>query len=248
MKTLKTALLIAFAFCLTLNIANAQKRYYIHVDNVKPSMVKDYEKVAKEFVEACKKHKPQTEWLTSVTSDLRYMYVTPLEKFADLDAKPFADMSKAMGEDWTNMFTRFNKCYDSHSDYIITLAEDLTYMPEGFSQTQEGLNNREYYFLYYTPENQGKLKESMKAIKELFVNKNSKLYYRVYHSGLGNPESYYLVAVSSKDDVDAAMQSKANDELLGEKRHEVFGNMMKHLSRFEEYKGQIRPDLAYSSN
>ncbi|GAA3572353.1 hypothetical protein [Snuella lapsa] len=246
MKTLKNALLIAFAFCLTLNISHAQKRYYIHVDNVKPSMVKDYENVAKDFVEACKKHKPQTTWLTSVTSNFKYMYVTPFEKFADLDAKPFADMAKAMGDDWANMFKRFDKCYDSHTDYIITLDEDLTYMPEGFSQTQEGMDNREYYFLYFTPQNETKLRDALKAIKDMFSNKNSKEHYRIYRSGFGNPESYFLVAISSKDDIDAAMTSKANAELLGEMRHEVFGNMMKYLYRFEEYKGEIRRDLAYS--
>lgn len=246
MKTIKNTLIIAFIFCLTLNVAQAQQRYQIHLDNVKPSMVGDYEKVIKEFINACEKHHPQTKWITTVTSDFRYFYVTPFEKFSELDTNPFSDMAKAMGEEWKSIMARFDKCYDSHSNHVITLVDELSYMPEGSSQAQEGMNNRKYYWLYFTPQNEMKLREALKGIKALFVNKNSDFYYRIYRSGFGNPESYFLVAVSSKDDIDAAMHAKANDELLGDMRHEVFGNMMQYLSRFEEYDGAIRPDLGYA--
>ena len=61
-------------------------------------------------------------------------------------------------------------------------------------------------------------------------------------------ESYYLVAVSSKDEVDSAMKGKSNDEVLGDERKEIFGNMMKYISNYDEVTGEMRPDLAYSSN
>lgn len=247
MKLLKNTLLFLSILCLTFNVSQAQnKSYWVHQDNVKPSMVGEYEKIAKEFNAACKEHNAQTSWITATTDDFRYMYVTPIENMADLDKRPFADMAKAMGDSFGDIFNRFNKCYNSHGGYIITMDEALTYMPDGFSQTQEGYNFRKYYYLYFTPENQKGLRDGMKAIKELFASKGSKSHYRVYRSGFGAMESYYMVAISYKDEIDAATKSKANDALLGDDRYETFNKAINYVTRMEEYSGQIRPDLAYS--
>jgi len=86
----------------------------------------------------------------------------------------------------------------------------------------------------------------MKAVKEMFASKGSKSHYRVYRSGYGTMESYYMVAISSKDEIDSATSSKANDELLGPDRYETFNKVMNYVSKFEEYTGTVRPDLGYS--
>jgi len=245
MKAIKSTLLLAVLFCFTINFSQAQKMYSVHVDFVKPSKIMDYEKASKEFTEACKKYNPQARWITVKTSDNRYMYVSPMENFAELDENPFADMAKAMGDSFGDMFKQFNTCYDKHGDYVLTLDEGLTYMPEGITQTPEGENYREFYFLYYTPENQGKLREAMKGIKDLFASKGSKEYYRVYRSGFGVIDSYYMVAVAAKDRIDSATRGKANDELLGEGAKEIFGNLNNSIARFEEVSAWMRPDLYY---
>jgi hypothetical protein len=246
MKKLKITLVLACLLILLPGISRAQKAYLIHQDNVKPSMVSEYEKISKEFIAKCKEYNPQTSWITATTNDLRYMYVTPIESMADIDKNPFKEMAEKMGDDFANIFKNYDKCYDSHGGYIIIHDEELTYMPEGFTQTPEGQNYRKYFYLYFKPKNQGKLKEGMKAIKEMFASKGSKSYYRVYRSGFGNMESYYMVAMAAKDEIDSVTRGKDNDELLGEGRHEVFGNAMKYVTRFEEYSGAIRPDLGYS--
>lgn len=247
MKTIKSTLLLAFILCFAFNLLQAQKAYQIHQDNVKPSMIKEYEKVAKAFNDACKLHNPQTNWATAATSDMKYMYITPIENMADLDKRPFADMSKKMGDKWVEMFTNFDKCYDSHRTYIINLVEDLTYMPEGISMTQEGENYRDWFYIYFTPQNAAKVREGMKAIKDLYVAKNSKVYYRIYRNGFGTSEDFYLVAASSKDEIDSATKSKINQDVLGPDRWDTFSKVMNYASRVEEYSGEMRPDLSYSS-
>ncbi len=247
MKTIKSILFLALMLCFTINISQAQKMYQVHVDYVNPSKVQEYEKIAKEFAEACKKHNPQASWILTSTSDMRYMYVSPMENYAELDKNVFADMAKAMGDDWGNMFKNFNTCYDKHGDYVLILDEGLSYMPEGITQTPEGENYRKFYFLYYKPENQGKLGEAMKGVKDLFASKGSKEYYRVYRSGFGVTDSYYMVAVAAKDEIDSATRGKANDELLGEDFGKAFGKIMSATSKFEEVSGWMRPDLYYSS-
>ena len=171
-----------------------------------------------------------------------------MKNFAELDERPFADMAEAMGDDYGKLFERFDKCYDSHGTYIITLDEELTYMPEGFSQIQDGQDYRNYYFIHYTPENRKNLREAIKGVKEMFASKGSKNYYRIYRTGFGAMDNYYLVAVSCKDEIDSAQKTKANQELLGPERFEVFGKVLKYASKMEEVTGEIRRDLSYMPN
>ena len=246
MKTIKITFLVTLILCFTINLSQAQKYFQIHQDNVKPSKVVEYEKIAKEFNAACAEHNAQTSWNTATSNDLRYFHITPVENFADLDKRPFADMAKAMGDKFGDMFDRFDKCYDSHSDYILILDEKLSYQPDGLNMEPEGQNYRKWFYMYYTPENGKSVREGMKAVKDMFASKGSKEHYRVYRSGFGCPESFYLVSVSAKDEVDSAQRGKVNDELLGPDRYETFSKVMNNISRMEEYSGRMRPDLAYS--
>ena len=246
MKRIKSTFVIALILCFTCNVSQAQKMFNVHQDNVNPSMLMEYEKVAKEFNEACVEHNFQGQWLTATMDDFRYLYVSPMENFAELDKPLFADMAKAMGDKFGEMFERFDKCYDSHGNYIIVLDEELSYMPDGISQTQEGQDYRNYYFIHYTPQNAKKLKEGMKAVKDMFASKGSKNYYRIYKTGFGSPSSYYMVAMSSKNAIDAATKEKANRELLGPERFETFNKVMNYASKMEEMTGEIRRDLSYS--
>ena len=110
MKTIKSTFIAVLLLVFTFNLSHTQaKRYNVHVDYVKPSKIGEYEKIAKEFNDASKKHNIQTSWLAVATSDLRYMYVSPIENFADLDKRPMADMAKAMGDSFGNMFEQFDK-------------------------------------------------------------------------------------------------------------------------------------------
>jgi len=45
------------------------------------------------------------------------MYITPIDKMADLDERPFAEMAKQMGEGFGKIFNRFDACYDKHTDF-----------------------------------------------------------------------------------------------------------------------------------
>jgi len=84
------------------------------------------------------------------------------------------------------------------------------------------------------------------AIKALFEQKGSKEYYRVYRNGFGSMESFYLVSVSAKDEIDSANRGKANEDVLGPDRWETFSKVMNNITRMEEYSGSMRPDLSYS--
>jgi len=225
----------------------APQMFWVHEDRVKPSMAMEYEKAAKQLVDNCKKHNIQTlGWIATATSDFRYLFVSPISSMADINYDGFKPLQEAMGDEaFGKMFSDMDKCYDSHGDYILMLNNDLTYMPEGMTQTPEGKDYRRFYYIRTTPEKNGMLKEKMKAIRDFYAEKNSKVHYRVYQSGFGTMGNYYLVAIAAEDGVAYETMGEENDAILGEERHELFGEMMNYVTSIDEVSGEMRHDLAY---
>lgn len=251
MKKLKSILIIAVIFCWSPIVSSAQiapkKMYAIHQDIVKPSMVGDYEKILKELIGYLNQYNIQdVNFFVTQTADFRYSYVMPIDKMADLDKNMFSQLSEKLGKDkLDNLFTRMDKCYTAHGTYMITLEEDMCYMPEGISIAQDGLPYRVYYYYHATPENFQMLREKGLAVKNYYASKNSKIHYRVYKSGFGLIDSYYMVVVSAKDAESFAQMQKENVILIGDEGRKVLNDVLSYTSKYETFTGMMREDLAY---
>lgn len=252
MKIFKTRFLILMTMLFAFNLANAQDEqptmFAVHTDNVNFDMMPKYEQLAKQLKESCEKYNIQgVNWTAISVEDGRYVYVTPIKNMAELDENPMGSLGEKMGEEaMDKMFDEMNDCYDSHSDAIVHLKPELSYIPEGYSA--EGKNHREYHFLYYSPTNAKEMKEGMAKVKEMFKTKGVKNGYEVYHSGFGSEESYYMVSISGHDDLDIAQGGKENDELLGDDKDATLYNVIKLTTKYDQVEGDVRPDLSYSSS
>jgi Fe-S cluster assembly scaffold protein SufB len=249
MKTIKSLLIILILVVLAPINLSAQKMYRIHEDVVKPSHIMEYETVVNELLTMVRKHNIQnTNWLTSVTVNSHYLFISPLENMAELDKPNFISelVEKEGSEKIMALFNRMDKCYDTELDYIISLNEELTYMPEGISQTIEGENFREFHYVYVSPGNRAVMKEKMKAIKALYESKGSKTYYRVYNSGFGTDGEFYMVAIAAKDAEHMAQKGKANEALFGEDGQKTMWDMYSNVLKYKKMEAEMRPDLAYS--
>ena len=222
--------------------------YWVHEHRVKPSMLMEYESAVKAIIDNCKQHNIQgMSWITSMTDDHRFLYVSPINSMSDINYDGFRTLEEAMGnEAFGQMFADMDKCTSMQGDYVLHLNQDLTYMPDGITQTPEGENYRRFYYVRTSPEHNADLHEKMKAVREFFAAKGSKMQYRVYQSGFGTMGDYYLVAIAAKDGVTFETMGEENDAILGEERREVFGAMMKYVTSMDEVWGMMRPDLAYS--
>lgn len=248
MKNLKQRLVIMCAVVFALNFVNAQDTptmFAVHTDNVKFDMMPQYEEQAKNLRDQCVKHGiKDASWTAISVEDGRYVYVTPINNMADLDKDPMGNLSEKMGEDALGeMFGKMNKCYDSHSDSVIHRIDDLSYMPEGYST--EGKNHREYHFIYYAPKDGKAMREAMANVKALFKAKNIKNGYEVYHSGFGSEESYFMVSVAGKDDIEIAQGGLANRDAMGDEGQATMFNVIKLALRYDQVEAEIRPDLSY---
>jgi Fe-S cluster assembly scaffold protein SufB len=252
MRTQNLKLLIVILLIVPLGIMQAQKSnseaFWVHEDVVKPNKVQEYESIVKELVDNMKKHNIQeVNIIVANLVDSRYLYVGPIANMAELDKSSFATLSEKMGaEAMDKLFERMDKCYDIEQDYVIHLDKELSYMPNGITQTPEGKDFRKFHYLYYAPENRAMIKEKMKAIKDMFAQKGSKEYYRVYKNGFGTRGEFYMVAVAAKDAVDYAKQTVENDVLLGEDGAKTMGDLFSNLLKYEVFEGRMRSELGYS--
>ncbi len=249
MKIFKTRFLILMTVLFAFNLGSAQDEqptmFSVHTDNVKFDMMQKYEQLAKQLKENCEKYDiKDINWTAITVEDGRYVYVTPIKNMADLDKNSMGDLAKKMGEEnMGKMFDEMNECYDSHSDAIVHLSTELSYIPEGYST--KGQNHREYHFLYYAPKNAKEMNVAMAKIKEMFKTKGVKNGYEVYHSGFGSEESYYMVAIAGDDDLAIAQEGKENDKLLGDEKDATFYNLIKLTTKYDQVEATVRPDLSY---
>lgn len=244
--------MMAVLFCLYMSLGlmaqeTKNQAFWIHEDKVKPSMMAEYEQVSRDLVENCKKHDLQdVQWSVAQMDDGTYMSISPIQELADIQNMSFDPLREKMGdEEFSKIFERFNKCYDTHGDYVAILNSELSYMPDGLTPETPGKNYRVWHRLDVTPSNIQNLRGKMKELKSLFASKGSKMHYRIYHSGFGNMGNYYVAVISAKDAQDYDRMSAENDELLGKEGEQLFEEMFKYVDAYSVKRGGMRPDLAY---
>jgi len=255
MKTVKFIALFVAIVLLNTNELWAQngsttQAFWIHEDQVKPSMLKEYEAVTKDFIKACKKHNlKDADWTTARIDGGTYLTIAPINSMADYDKNPMAPLAEKMGEEnFRAIFSRFDKCYDTHRNYMVHLINDMSYMPNGLTTNTEGEDYRKWHFFHVTPQNVANLRNKMKEIKSLYETKGAKEHFRIYRNGFGSTGDYYLVVISAKDAQSYAKTSEETDKLLGEEGEKLFDDLMQYVHKYESKTGSMRPDLAYNSN
>ena len=232
----------------------AQEKSYqtfaIHEDYVKPSMLGEYEAICKEMIDNSKKHGvTKATWMTLSTTDFVYTYITPIDKMAELDDDIFSELSAGMGKEaFGDMFSRMDKCYSDHRDYMITLDKELSYQPGGINQMPEGQMYRNNVKYYISPENYSKANEIAKKYKKLFSEKGSKVHYRVYRSGFGADGTFFLVAMAAESPAAFEQMQAENRELLGAEGAALAQELLKIIDDMETVQGYMRPDLSYAGN
>ena len=250
MKLVKQLFKACLCFVLACNLSFAQDdqptMFVMHTDYVNFDKLGEYEELAKKLKEKCEEHNVQgANWSTASTEDGRYMYVSPIKNMAELDENPMSELFEKMGkEEAGSMFSKMDECYDRHGNEVIYYIPELSYNPEGYSR--EGMNSREWHFLYYSPSNGEEMGKMMESIKKMFAEKGIKNGYNVYHSGFGSADSFFVVSVAGKNGLHLAQVGEENDELLGEDGDAEFYKLIQLASKYDQVDGAMRPDLSYT--
>lgn len=221
--------------------------FMVHEDRTKPAMAKKHETIDKELIGAMKQNEiGDLSWITLVTEDFRYMYISPIKSMGDLDKDIFAGLSQKMGQRETKkIFDKYNDTYDEHGDYIIILDKKLSYQPGGINTTPVGKNFRHITIYHYTPANSAKAEELARKFQELYTKNKSPLDYRIYRSSFGLMGSAFWVVTAAESPEDFERMREDNRELLGQEGEALYNQLSQTVSKVEIIRGYIRPDLGY---
>ncbi len=248
MKTIENFLKTLLIFLISTTYINAQNQYYrIHVDNVYPSSSEAYEKISKRLADLAKENQEEDSWNVLWTNDNRVISIAPVAGWEDLGKEFMPKTREKLGDEkFSEIFQEFDKHYDHHNDYIITLNSELSYMPDGMTTTPEGKDFRKNTLMYFKARDLEKVTEIAGKFKELYTKKDSKSHYRVYFSGFGNPESYIMVAGAAENAREHAKQVDANNKLLGEDSKKLWDELTQYVTRIEHMEGNMVPRLSYT--
>lgn len=221
--------------------------FMVHEDRTKPAMAQKHETIDKELIGAMRKNEIEdVSWITLVTEDFRYMYISPIESMADLDKDPFAGLIQKIGQrDTKKIFDKYNDTYDEHGDYIIILDKKLSYQPGGINTTPVGKNFRHITIYHYTPSNSDKAEELAKKFKELYTKNTSSLDYRIYRSSFGLMGSSFWVVTAAESPEHFERMREDNRVRLGQEGETLYNQLAQTASSVEIIRGYIRPDLGY---
>lgn len=221
--------------------------FYIHEDPVYAAKVGDYEKVSKELIDQYKKYSIPDAWITIKDQDNKYYTVVSIENMASLDHDPMAPLIEKMGKEaFGAIFKAFDQCYSSHRDYIVRRSNSLSYMPGGENEKPSDFPYRKYYYIYYKPENQSKVGEIAKKLKDLNVSKGGKLRYNAYISGFGNSENFLMIEEVAKSADDYKTLEAYDKKLMGDEIDKILAEIKGVSIRMETKLATVRPDLSYS--
>ncbi len=221
--------------------ANSQK-FVVHEDQVYPSKVAEYEAAAKLFKETMEAHNPGMSYMAISLDDGRFLYLSPIDNFADLDNNPFQDVVEAMGEEaFDQMMSSYDNTFETHKDYIISLAHDLSYSSGDL--LMEGVNYRQLSYHFINPDKWDEAKAIAKEWTELHAAKNAPHGYRMYTGGLGT-EPAMIVVRWAKSEAELQAQLEENRQALGD-YSDLNKRTMAITRKRETYGAWMKPDLSY---
>ncbi|WP_291117170.1 hypothetical protein [Flavobacterium sp. UBA6135] len=246
MKNAVFFLTILLLFFFSTAVAQNSIRYRVHVDNVYPGKVEVYEVLAKKLADLAAENKEEKEWVMFVSDDFKYHAISPLNSMTEIGINPYSNtLEKMGGEAFIKMFESFDECYPSHGDYILNLSTTLSYMPYGLVNMIDGKDFRTNYLYYYEPKDFDAVLKTAEQFKTLNEKKKSKLHYRIYLSGFGNPEAYILISYAASNEEELKKMVEENNKLLGEERVKLNDALNANTFKMETRRGTIRRDLSY---
>jgi hypothetical protein len=222
--------------------------FLMHEDEVLPYKADQYESALKDFVKMFSDAKIENRTYNIVQGDyFTYTAVIPVTDFKGL-AEYFGmtpDIIKKIGQDkFDAQMKKFDGCYDTHRNYLLTLRNDLSYKPEYALNPDDGINFRHFDYLYAVPGKEDEMTALLQEWKALYESKKIEQGYRVYMGSVGTENGMVLLVQPAKSRADWAILSDKQDEILGEESQKLWERTMEITQKFEHKNAMMRPDLS----
>lgn len=221
--------------------------YIVEDTVVKPSKVAEYEEHVKMADELFAKYEYPYPVYAFSTEDFHYIFVFPVENFADMDNiyKATGEMAQKAGEEFQAMIKSAEGTLEYSTYFMVRYIPQLSYIPEKPRLKQEESNFILWECFYAQPTKEGEFAEVLKQWQTLYKNKDIPDGWELYVGSLGTEQPLFIAMFRAKSAADYFSQWEKTLELLGEEGQELLKKTVAPLRKFERKSGRYRPDLSY---
>lgn len=224
--------------------------FFVHEDIVKPNMVSKYEEASKGFVELFKELKISRNSHASMTEELSYFYLTPIENYSAIDAwqKEWETATKNAPEGrMEEAYSKYDDCYDIHKDYIVRKHNDLSYWPEDARVKRDEIKFLSWTKFWFKDGSGKEFTELAKKFKKAYEDNGVKDGYSIYSGDIGMDRNYWIVVSFGKDAADFYTQRSINRSILNDKVKDLRAGVRAITLKRERMQGWTKPELSYTA-
>ena len=226
--------------------------FVIHQEIVSPGKVAEYEAGSKAFIAMIQQHRatmPDFSYDAIMGEDFVYTFIAPIKDMGGMDAigQQFGAMAQAGGAKWAELMARNDENIEYYSEWVASLAPDVSYYPANprIKQEEAKFNNYDFYYL-----KSGKGPDAMaiaKDYKELFASKGIRNGYQIFVALTGSELPLLVVQSGAKSPADFAASLEADQAALGDAGKALAARAMAITRRFETKGAWGRPDLSLAA-
>lgn len=214
---------------------DSKQMYWVREIQIKPGMRDANIALDKEYMENVKKHDIDHKYLLMVNDEDLVRYLTPINSLCDISTDYKAHLGEKMGNDKAyELFSKYNETATMLGDYILTMDMDLSIMKEE-KPTDAGSAYHKWIIYYPYPGKSDEFIKQARTVRKLLDNKDTKLKSRIYRSGFGSPEEFFIASIPAKDEESYVNLINETGELIGEE----FG---RELDKFNKLCSKIKTE------
>ena len=228
-----------------------QQLILVHEETINPSMMAQYEGATKDLIKAFADKKmtsPSFLVNTFMTTDMQYIYLTPIANWAQMDSvwKDWMTADNMVGKDrWTDIMKRANGALVSYDDAVAARRDDLSYVPENPRLKMEDAPFARVEYYYLKPGTEQQAEQVAKDYVALFKEKKIADGFTIYTAMSGHDLPLLVAVIPAKNPADFAASDERTTATLGDALRALQGRAMALTRRIEHKDSWYRPDLSY---
>lgn len=230
--------------------AQQEELFWLHREAVKPDRIAEYEATAREliaFVQANRDVMPKFNFQTWMSTDLSYVFVTPIgNSLAGSDFFP-VEFAGAMGKkpaEFTKLMHLGGEQSILFEDTILAMNPAHSYEPAMPRLKPEERNFAHFDFYHIIPGHEDVADQIAKDYVALYKKKNIADGYYLLRAIFGPEVPVYIVRTDAKDPADYWQKRMETEKLLGPEGQELAKRAMAITRRLEVHDAFRRPDLS----
>lgn len=220
----------------------------IREDQVKPSMVEDYERALSELKNLLEEGTVKDiGYFSHLRDDYLFTHAVPINQLGEIDKGMLEYVAQKADRDELNLILgNLNSTIANYRNYIVQYLPELSYVP-GADNWNEGQPYRRWNFYHFLPGSEKKVEMILKSWKGLYKNHEIKNGFRVFKGFIGVEQPLYILTTWAEDPLDYQQNLSENMEKFSLDGGVLWAEMTKYVKEVKTIEGWYLPQYSFTS-